>query len=479
MSKEISRNIKEYIEELCRNKSISCSEVIEEIAGILELYENGIHITDGSGNTLFYSRESEKIDGIDANKVLGKNMRDLVKEGIFSHSIAIDVIERKERIETTQKVGKRVVFVTGIPVFKEDQVFRVIVSSKDISKLAKYENQLKELESLNETYKRELSISNYTEINENEIISKSKEMQRIKNLALRVAKVNSTVLIEGESGTGKGLLSEYIHRNSLRSELPFLKIDCSAIPENLLESELFGYESGSFTGAKEDGKIGLIELADKSTLFLDEIGELSLKLQAKLLRVIQDRVIYRVGGTEAIEVDIRIIAATNWNLLEMIKQGNFREDLYYRLSVIPIHIPPLRDRREDITPLINNSLAKLNNNYSTNKEISPSALGLLTDYDWPGNVRQLQNVIERLVVTTEEEIIQVEDIYRCNLDIGTKREIEKFDKPYKETVLDFEAELLKALMIKSKNLNEMAQLSGLNDSTIRKKLKRMDIPLVF
>ena len=479
MSKEISRNIKEYIEELCRNKSISCSEVIEEIAGILELYENGIHITDGSGNTLFYSRESEKIDGIDANEVLGKNMRDLVKEGIFSHSIAIDVIERKERIETTQKVGKRVVFVTGIPVFKEDQVFRVIVSSKDISKLAKYENQLKELESLNETYKRELSISNYTEINENEIISKSKEMQRIKNLALRVAKVNSTVLIEGESGTGKGLLSEYIHRNSLRSELPFLKIDCSAIPENLLESELFGYESGSFTGAKEDGKIGLIELADKSTLFLDEIGELSLKLQAKLLRVIQDRVIYRVGGTEAIEVDIRIIAATNWNLLEMIKQGNFREDLYYRLSVIPIHIPPLRDRREDITPLINNSLAKLNNNYSTNKEISPSALGLLTDYDWPGNVRQLQNVIERLVVTTEEEIIQVEDIYRCNLDIGTKREIEKFDKPYKETVLDFEAELLKALMIKSKNLNEMAQLSGLNDSTIRKKLKRMDIPLVF
>ena len=137
MSKEISRNIKEYIEELCRNKSISCSEVIEEIAGILELYENGIHITDGSGNTLFYSRESEKIDGIDANEVLGKNMRDLVKEGIFSHSIAIDVIERKERIETTQKVGKRVVFVTGIPVFKEDQVFRVIVSSKDISKLAK------------------------------------------------------------------------------------------------------------------------------------------------------------------------------------------------------------------------------------------------------------------------------------------------------------------------------------------------------
>ena len=479
MSKEISRNIKEYIEELCRNKSISCSEVIEEIAGILELYENGIHITDGSGNTLFYSRESEKIDGIDANEVLGKNMRDLVKEGIFSHSIAIDVIERKERIETTQKVGKRVVFVTGIPVFKEDQVFRVIVSSKDISKLAKYENQLKELESLNETYKRELSISNYTEINENEIISKSKEMQRIKNLALRVAKVNSTVLIEGESGTGKGLLSEYIHRNSLRSELPFLKIDCSAIPENLLESELFGYESGSFTGAKEDGKIGLIELADKSTLFLDEIGELSLKLQAKLLRVIQDRVIYRVGGTEAIEVDIRIIAATNWNLLEMIKQGNFREDLYYRLSVIPIHIPPLRDRREDITPLINNSLAKLNNNYSTNKEISPSALGLLTDYDWPGNVRQLQNVIERLVVTTEEDIIQIEDIYRCNLDIGTKREIEKFDKPYKETVLDFEAELLKAFMKKSKNLNEMAQLSGLNDSTIRKKLKRMDIPLVF
>lgn len=477
--KSNQRDIKAYIGQLNICEESSTCNIVNELIDILELYEDGIHITDGEGYTLFYNKESEKIDGVDANEVIGKNMRDLVKEGIFSHSIALEVIEKKKRIETTQRIGKRIVYVTGIPIFKGKEVFRVIISSKDISKLAKYENQLKELKSLNETYKKELSISNYQEIEENILISKSKEMKRIKNLALRVAKVNSTVLIEGESGTGKGLLSEYIHKNSLRSELPFLKIDCSAIPENLLESELFGYEGGSFTGSKKDGKIGLIELADKSTLFLDEIGELSLKLQAKLLRVIQDRVIYKVGGTEAIPVDIRIIAATNWNLLEMIKQSKFREDLYYRLSVIPIHILPLRKRREDITPLIKNSLLKLNNNYSTNKEISPSALGLLIDYDWPGNVRQLQNVVERLVVTTEGDLIKIEDIYKCGLDINKKRSIGKLEKTYKEIVADLEADLLIELMGKCKNLKEMADVSGLNDSTIRKKLKKMNIPLEF
>lgn len=474
-----NREIKNYIEKLglCENR-ISC-DIVDELIGILELYEDGLHITDGRGYTLFYNKESERIDDIDAKEVLGKNMRDLVKEGVFSHSIAIEIIEKKRRIETTQRVGERIVYVIGMPIFKDGEVFRVIISSKDISKLTKYESQLKELDKLNERYKKELSMFNSIETQENKIISKSKKMQQIKNLALRVAKVDSTVLIEGESGTGKGLLSEYIHLNSSRNEMPFVKIDCSSIPENLLESELFGYEEGSFTGAKKGGKIGLIQLADKSTLFLDEIGELSLKLQAKLLRVIQDRVIYKIGGTEKISVDIRIIAATNWNLLERTKQGTFREDLYYRLSVIPIHIPPLRERREDITPLITASLLKLNNYYSTNKKISPSALGVLIDSDWPGNVRQLQNVVERLVVTTEEDLIQLEDLKKCNFNIDNKNEIIESEKPYKEIVLDFEAELLIKLMNKSKNLKEMAEKSGLNDSTIRKKLKRMEIPLNF
>lgn len=477
--KNQERDIGKYIKKLSASKELSSSDVIEEIIGILGLYEDGLHITDGSGYTLFYNKVAEKIDGIDASLIIGKDMKSLVDKGIFSHSIALSVIDKKTEIKNTQRVGERIIYTKGVPVFKEGEVFRVITSSKDISKLSKYESELKELRSLNETYKRELSFSNYTEIEENTLIAKSKKMQQVKNLALRVSKANSTVLIEGETGTGKGLLSEYIHKNSLRSDLPFLKIDCSSIPENLLETELFGYEEGSFTGAKKSGKIGLIQLADKGTLFLDEIGELSLKLQAKLLRVIQDRVIYKIGGTEPIPVDIRIIAATNSELVEMIEQGKFREDLYYRLSVIPIYIPPLRERKEDITPLIRNSLLKLNNYYSANKRITPSTMELLINHSLPGNVRQLQNIIERLFVTTEGDDIGISDINRFDIQTNNKKEVKRYKKAYKEIIFDYEAELLLDLMDNCKDLKEMAEISKLSESTIRKKLKRMDIPLKF
>lgn len=478
--KNISGDIEEYIIKLCQDKEISCFEIVKEIVGILKLYKAGIHITDGSGYTLFYNKEAEKIDGINSKNIIGKRMENLVDKGVFSHSVAIEVIEKKKEVSNTQRVGDKIVYTRGNPVFKNGEVFRVIISSEDMSELAKYESKLKELKELNETYKRELSISNYAEVHKNRLIAKSKKMKQIKDLALRVAKVNSTVLIEGETGVGKGLLSEYIHKNSLRNELQFLKIDCSSIPENLLEAELFGYEEGSFTGAREGGKIGLIELANRGTLFLDEIGELSLKLQAKLLRVIQDRVIYRIGGTEPIEDDIRIIAATNWNLLKRIEQGKFREDLYYRLSVILINIPPLRERKEDITPLIRNTLGKLNSIYSLNKEISPGAMKKLIDHKLPGNVRQLQNIIERLIVTTEGDSIEASDIGDDKSDKGKEiRERSQSQKPYKEQVLDFERNLLIDLMKDFNNLEEMAKSIGLSESGVRKKLNRLDIPLDF
>ena len=228
----------------------------------------------------------------------------------------------------------------------------VVVSVMDLSSLSSFEQQLIELEEANRLIQDELSIMNAMLESKNPMVSRSKEMEQINTLALRIAKVDSTVLIEGESGVGKGVLSSFIHDNSKRSDNSFVKIDCSSLPPTLIESELFGYEKGAFTGARSTGKMGLIELSHNGTLFLDEIGDLPLELQVKLLQVIQDKKFQRVGGTEHIKVDIRIIAATNKNLQEMVKDGGFREDLYYRLNVIPINIPPLRKRKVDIIPLV-------------------------------------------------------------------------------------------------------------------------------
>ncbi|OZV10864.1 hypothetical protein CIW83_17835 [Tissierella sp. P1] len=287
--------------------------------------------------------------------------------------------------------------------------------------------------------------------------------------------------MEGESGVGKGVLSYFLHNNSLRYNKPFIKINCGAIPENLLESELFGYEKGSFTGANKDGKVGLIQLADKGTLFLDEIGELPLNLQVKLLNVIQNKELTKVGGTTTIPIDIRIIAATNRNLQDMVKNKAFREDLYYRLKVVPITIPPLRERKEDIPPLILNFLNRFNEKYNYNKKISPEAMKILLSYNWSGNIREIENLIERLVVTTNDDIINRQDIIDCQLvSIGdySNFDINKISS-YKNIIAEYERKLLLDIMSQCKSTYEMGEILDLDRSTIRKKFKRLNIKLEF
>lgn len=315
----------------------------------------------------------------------------------------------------------------------------------------------------------------------NNIIYNSDKMDKIIDLALRVAKVDSTVLIEGESGVGKGVLSYFLHKNSLRYDKPFIKINCGSIPENLLESELFGYEKGSFSGANKEGKIGLIQLADKGTLFLDEIGELPLNLQVKLLNVIQHKELTKVGGTTIIPIDIRIIAATNRNLQDMVRNKAFREDLYYRLKVVPITIPPLRERQEDIHPLVLNFLNKFNKKYNYNKKISPEAMKILLNYNWYGNIREVENLIERLVVTTNDDIINRQDIIDCQL--VSVIDYSSFDvnkiSSYKNIIAEYERKLLLDVMSQCKSTYEMAEILNLDRSTIRKKFKRLNIKLEF
>ncbi len=456
-------------------------DLVEEFNAILDSSDDGIHITDGQGITLRFNKSCERIDGVRADYVIGKNMEELVREGIYSESVALAVIRDKKQISMLQKVNGKEVVGTGTPVFKNGELYRIVINSRDITELNTLKRKLKESKLINEEYQNELQLlSSKEKAASCNIIYNSDKMERIIDLTLRVAKVDSTVLIEGESGVGKGILSYFLHNNSLRRNKPFIKINCGAIPENLLESELFGYEKGSFTGANKEGKVGLVQLADEGTLFLDEIGELPLNLQVKLLNVIQNKEISRVGGNSVIPVNIRIIAATNRDLLDMVKKYKFREDLYYRLNVIPITLPSLRERKEDLPPLINHFLNTFNEKYNYNKAISPDAMKLLLNYNWPGNVREVENLIERLLVTSNNDLIDKYDISGLPMfNMADNIDFDYKNKNYKAITDDFDRKLFVEVMKDCKSTAEMSEILDLDRSTIRKKFKRLNIKLDF
>lgn len=457
-------------------------DLMDEFNAIFDSSDDGIHITDGKGVTLRFNKSCERIDGIKADYIIGKNMEELVQEGVYSESVALAVIRDKKQISMLQKVNGKEVIGTGTPIFKNDEVYRVVINSRDITELNTLKRNLKEAKLINEKYQNELLLlSSKDKAASCNIIYNSETMDKVIDLSLRVAKVDSTLLIEGESGVGKGVISYFLHKNSMRHNKPFIKINCGAIPENLLESELFGYEKGSFTGANKEGKIGLIQLANEGTLFLDEIGELPFNLQVKLLNVIQNKEITKVGGSSVIPVDIRIIAATNRNLFDMVKKHDFREDLYYRLNVIPITIPPLRERKEDLPLLINHFLNEFNHKYNYNKIISPDAMKILLNYNWPGNVREVENLMERLLVTSKVDLIEKYDLIQLpmfNIIDAIDLNIYK-NKNYKTILDDFDRKLLCEVMKNCKSTAEMSEILNLDCSTIRKKFKRLNIKLKF
>lgn len=375
---------------------------VKELKEILEYSPDSIVVADGAGNILLANKSFESATGVHPSNVIGRNAADLVKEGVFAPCINDLVRKEKRELTVMQKTqnGKNAV-VTAVPLFDDaGSIYRVIFNSQDLKKL----NQLKGF--LTEYDAMSIRDANMTV----DVIVRSKAMREIFHDAHAVAKAASTVLITGESGVGKEVVAKYIHQNSSRSREKFVQINCGAIPDSLLESELFGYEVGAFTGALKCGKMGLIETANKGTLFLDEIAELPINMQVKLLTAIQNKQIIKVGGNTPIDIDVRYIAATNRDLTQMVQTGEFRLDLFYRLNVIPIPIPPLRDRKEDIIPLIENVLDKMNRQFQKNISLSKSAIKILLDYDWPGNIRELENVIERIVVTAKNSLISKEDL---------------------------------------------------------------------
>ncbi len=470
----VLREISEF-EELVKESEYT-KKLNRELDAVIESSFDGLYVTDGQANTLMLNNGFERITGIMGFECIGRNMADLVKEGVFSRSGTLLALEKRERVTITivPRSGKEVL-ITSNPIFdEEDNIIMVVTNVRDITELNELQRRLQQVEGLREFYKTELQ---HLKIKSSQkMIVKSSKMKEILDMVFRVAGVDSTVLIQGESGVGKELIAEIIHKSSGRKEGPFIKVNCGAIPENLLESELFGYEEGAFTGARKSGKIGLFELANNGMLFLDEIGELPLGLQVKLLRVLQNKEIIRVGGGKSLKVDTRILAGTNQDLMEMVNQQKFRLDLYYRLNVIPITVPPLRERLEDTPVLANFFLEIFNNKYQMNKRFHKDVIDCFLEYDWPGNVRELENLTERLVVTTDDNVIKTSDLpVAMNMMVLLRNDPEKGLWSLKQTVENAEKQLLEKAFKRYKSTYQIAQVLKVNQSTVVRKAAKYGI----
>lgn len=455
-----------------------------ELLDILDCIRDGIFITDGNAKILLLNRTSELLSRYSEEKLLDKNVEELIQAGYFKRNevVSLKCIASKKEESLIQKGidENHEILVTGVPLIRNGQVEKVVVTERDISHLHHLEKELRENKRLAEKYKKELEYLRglETEIAEH-IVCESRQMQQVVRLAAKVAKQDTTVLIQGESGTGKEVIAKFIYKSSLRKDKPFIKINCGAIPENLLESELFGYEKGAFTGASEKGKIGLFELANEGTLFLDEVGTLAPHLQVKLLRVLQEREIMRVGGSVCIPIDVRIIAATNSNLKEAMEKGTFRSDLYYRLNVVPIVLEPLRNRRADIRPLAEKFLASFNQKYGMEKNLSESAWKQILSYTWPGNVRELENFIERLVVISEEDLIDASQLFDQFSFVALAPGGSSGEAPLKQKVEEFEKRLILSQMPYYSRTQDLADSLGIDKSTLTRKMKRYQIKNTF
>lgn len=450
-----------------------------ELEAIFDSSFDEIFVTDGQGYTLRVNKAGQGFYGLNEAEIVGKHVSTLEEEGLFSPSITPQVIKLKKRLTSVQttKNGHKII-VTGNPVFDEQgKIIRVVTNSRDITELSNLRQRLEETEKLMDSYRSEIAKLRLERLKLTDVVSDSPAMRNILELAERVAGVDSTVLIEGESGVGKGVVAAKVHDWSKRREKPYITVNCGAIPETLIESELFGYEFGAFTGAKKEGKKGLFELAQGGTVFLDEITELPLNLQVKLLHVVQERRIMRVGGGEPVAINVRIIAATNRDMKSLIKEKKFREDLYYRLNVVPVVIPPLRMRREDIPGLIEHFLAACGEKYELQKRVSAEALKYLVAYNWPGNVRELENLIERFVVTVDGPEILPQHLpeYLRRADPGGEKLLVLDICPLKEAMEELERQLLAKALARFPNTYRMADALEVNQSTIVRKLHRYGI----
>lgn len=448
---------------------------IRELSDILHYSSDSIYVTDGEGNTMLVNEAFERMSGLKREQVLGRNVLDLEEAGMFTPSVSSLVLRERRKITIIQELqnGTRVI-ATGVPIFdKAGDLFRIVSNSKSLNEI-KFLNQYLEESRCSSSE----GCSNWESASES-VIHNSPVIETILELIRDIAPVDTTVLLMGESGVGKGLFARLIHDLSPRSENRFVQINCGAIPESLLESELFGYEGGAFSGARKGGKPGLLEQAQGGTLFLDEIAELPLGLQVKLLHTIQSRQITRVGGIEPIEIDTRIISATNRDLEEEVKHGRFRMDLYYRLNVVPVTIPPLRERKSDIIALSQSFLQCQNRKYGKEVIFSSQVFDQFLTYHWPGNIRELENIVERLVVTARSRIVRechVNNLMQNRPETEQDAVIVNAILPLEEAREALERQLIRRAYREGGTSYKTAELLGISQTSAHRKIQKYIVP---
>ncbi len=443
---------------------------------ILDSIYNGVVVVDPAGYITHFNKPYGKFLGIDHEAQIGKHVTEVI-ENSRMHIVAKT---GKCEINQVQKIMGQNMVVQRIPIWEDGRVIAVFgqVMFKDVREVGKLASDLSVLESKVKYYESELLNLRSTRYTFDSIVGVSEAIVSLKREACRAASNSFPVLISGESGTGKELFAQAIHHASARKMHPFIRINCAAIPKDLLESELFGYERGAFTGALQGGKAGKFELAQRGSIFLDEIGDLPLEMQPKLLRVLEEKEFERIGGNSLISIDFRPLAATNQDLKKLAAEGRFRRDLFYRLNVITLHIPPLRERREDILPLSNYLIRKIAADFSLPQvTLDAKAARALVNYDWPGNVRELANVLERALSYLEGDKIRLADLpfhlqRHIKLIPAASRFIIKLaqSNAEKETIQE-------ALDATNYNKAQAAKLLGIHRTLLYKKMKKHRLPL--
>jgi PAS domain S-box-containing protein len=429
---------------------------------------DGLCVLDHDGTGLYINEAAAKICNYSEEEFVGYNIHDALRSGEISDSVSMLVVKKKRVITRIINIRGVDVLVTGTPIFNEDgKLDKILLNVRDIYEL----NNLKMDQLLSIALKNRQAVKDEFPLDPlpdlDNIVAKSKAFQNVIKLVLRIAKVDSTVYLKGESGVGKEVIVNLLHQYSPRATEPLIKVNCSAIPGPLLEAELFGYEKGAFTGADQRGKPGLFEQANGGTILLDEIGDMPIELQAKILRVLQEHEVTRIGGRKTIPLNIRVVSATNKDLNELVQQGKFRLDLFYRLNIVPIEIPPLRERKEDIPPLAYYFLQKKNVKYNLNVKFASGVIHLFSDYNWPGNVREMENMIERLIVMSENNEISWSDLPFIHQQPHTM-----LQKPLKDLLQELEYKIIQEKLQQFKTTRKTAEVLGISQSALVKKLQR-------
>ncbi len=485
---EILEHLNHEIKQLKSSKLYATNQELANFADNFEVFYNnhydyqqicdhlydGIHIADGEGKVLYINEAYTRTTGIEPNEIVGRKVQDIEREGIlYKGSVTDSVLKTKKRVNAVAKILKinKDVLITGTPIFDEhDNLQLVVCNTRDFSELKQMEERLSLMAKEQEKANEELAYLRHQQQGEGKLVFRSQAMQEVMQSIATVSKTNVNILITGESGTGKELVANEIYQQGARNTKPFIKVNCAAIPNELLESELFGYEQGAFTGARQKGKMGMFELADKGVILLDEIGDMPLQLQTKLLRVIQQREIVKIGSTNPIPLDIQIIASTNKDLSEEVQIGNFREDLFYRLNVFPIVLKPLKERKEDILQLTEIFSKRFGKKYGKSITITNDAKDVIVNYSWPGNIRELENTLERVIIISNSNIITKLNIC-ATLNINESATNSQVDKTLKQQIEIFEKNIINETLEKTGSIRKAAKILGVDHSTLSKKLK--------